>query len=137
MVKVGTVRDDFALNLDLAPTLLEFAGVAVPNAMQGRSLVPLLKRQRTAWRDSFLIEYYSDKVFPRVLQMGYQAVRNGRWKYIRYLELDGMDELYDLKADPYEMKNLMQQPDTAKARDEMKKEPERLLKETKPHQETR
>lgn len=129
-IKADTVRDEFALNLDLAPTLLELAGVAVPRAMQGRSLVPLLTGKRTAWRDSFLIEYYSDKVFPRVLQMGYKAVRNGRWKYIHYLELEGMDELYDLKADPYEMKNLIHQPGAAKTRDEMTRELERLLKET-------
>ena len=38
--------------------------------------------------------------------MGYQAVRDERWKYIHYIDLNGMDELYDLKADPYEMKNL-------------------------------
>ena len=129
-IKAGTVRNEFALNLDLAPTLLELAGVAVPNTMQGRSLVPLLTGKRTAWRDSFLIEYYSDKVFPRILQMGYQAVRDGRWKYLHYLELDGMDELYDLKADPYEMKNLIHQPGAAQAFAEMKKKMERLLQET-------
>lgn len=127
-IKADTVRDEFALNIDLAPTLLELAGVVAPNAMQGRSLVPLLAGKRIAWRDSFLLEYYSDKVFPRVLQMGYKAVRDERWKYIHYLELDGMDELYDLKADPYEMKNLMQHPSAATALARMKKKMEHLLK---------
>jgi N-acetylglucosamine-6-sulfatase len=127
-IKAGTVRDEFALNLDLAPTLLSLAGVAVPNVMQGRSLVPLLKGEKTAWRKSFLIEYYSDKVFPRMSQMGYKAVRNERWKYIHYLELDGMDELYDLKTDPYELKNLIQQPAANQARDRMKMELTRLLR---------
>lgn len=127
-IKAGTVRDEFALNIDLAPTLLEFAGVAAPNAMQGRSLAPLFTGKRPAWRNSFLIEYSSDNVFPRVLRMGYKAVRNARWKYIHYLELDGMDELYDLKTDPYEMKNLILQPGAAKARDEMKQELEQFLK---------
>ncbi len=97
-IKPGTVRNEFALNIDLAPTLLELAGVAAPGTMQGRSLVPLLNGKRPAWRNSFLIEYYSDKVFPRMAQMGYKAVRNERWKYIHYLELEGMDELYDLKS---------------------------------------
>lgn len=124
-IKADTVRDEFALNIDLAPTLLELAGVAVPRAMEGRSLVPLLKGQRTAWRNSFLIEYYTDKVFPRMLQMGYQAVRNARWKYIHYLELHGMDELYDLKRDPYERKNLIAEPGAAKALTAMKRELER------------
>lgn len=127
-IRSGTVRDEFALNIDLAPTLLELAGMDVPGAMQGRSLVQLLRGKRPAWRDSFLIEYYSDKVFPRILQMGYKAVRNGRWKYIRYPELDGMDELYDLRTDPYEMKNLAGEPGAARALAGMKREMERLLK---------
>ena len=129
-VRAGSVRDEFALNIDLAPTLLELAGVAVPMTMQGRSLVPLLKNELPAWRNSFLIEYYSDKVFPRIVQMGYQAVRNQRWKYIHYQELAGMDELYDLKTDPYEMRNLVNQPRAGKALDRMKTELARLLKET-------
>ncbi|MEW6128167.1 MAG: sulfatase [Acidobacteriota bacterium] len=129
-IRAGTVRDELALNIDLAPSLLELAGVAVPNTMQGRSLVPLLAGRQRAWRNSFLIEYYSDKVFPRVLQMGYKAVRNARWKYIHYLELQGMDELYDLKTDPYEMKNLIAKPDAARALAAMQRTMERLLKET-------
>ncbi|MCM3903549.1 MAG: sulfatase [Pyrinomonadaceae bacterium] len=130
LIKPGTVRNEFALNIDLAPTLLELAGVGVPNKMQGRSLVTLLNGARPAWRNSFLIEYYSDKVFPRMAQMGYKAVRTERWKYIHYLELEGMDELYDIKTDPYEMKNLIHQPGAEKALAEMKLEMERLLKET-------
>jgi arylsulfatase A-like enzyme len=130
MIKARTARDEFALNIDLAPTLLYVAGASVPGNMQGRSLAPLLKGERVKWRDSFLIEYYSDRVFPRIARMGYKAVRNGRWKYIRYLELEGMDELYDLKTDPYEMKNLINQPGAEKALGRMKQEMERLLKET-------
>ncbi|HEX6729822.1 MAG TPA: sulfatase/phosphatase domain-containing protein, partial [Pyrinomonadaceae bacterium] len=129
-VKPGTVRDEFALNIDLAPTLLELAGVTVPATMQGHSLVALLKGARSLWRNSFLIEYYSDKVFPRMSQMGYKAVRNGRWKYIHYLELPGMDELYDLKTDPYELRNLVADPASAKTLIELKKEMQRLLKGT-------
>jgi len=134
IIKPGTVRDEIALNIDLAPTLLSLAGVTVPRDMQGRSLVPLLeglKGARPAWRNSFLLEYYSDKVFPRVVQMGYKAVRNQRWKYIHYLELDGMDELYDLNADPFEMKNLVDEPRAQTSLAEMKRELERLLRETK------
>jgi N-acetylglucosamine-6-sulfatase len=127
-IKPGTVRDELALNIDLAPTLLQLAGVTVPGTMQGRSLVPLLQGKRPEWRNSFLIEYYSDRVFPRVRQMGYKAVRSNGWKYIHYVELEGMDELYDLQSDPYELKNLIHQPGAAKALKEMKREMERLLK---------
>jgi len=129
-VRSGSRRDELALNIDLAPTILDLSGVAVPTATQGRSLVPLFKGAIPAWRDSFLVEYYSDKVFPRMLQMGYKAVRTERWKYIHYLELEGMDELYDLKSDPYEMKNVINDPAAAKALEEMKREMNRLLKET-------
>jgi len=131
IVKPGTVRNEFALNIDLAPTLLSLAGVPVPANMEGRSLVPVLKGMRPRWRNSFLIEYYSDKVFPRIVQMGYKAVRNQRWKYIHYLELDGMDELYDLKRDPFELKNLVGEPGTQTTLKEMKRELERLLRETR------
>ena len=130
MIKAGTAPDEIALNIDLAPTLLSVAGASAPGDMQGRSLAPLLKGEKVKWRDSFLIEYYSDRVFPRMERMGYKAARNGRWKYIHYLELEGMDELYDLKTDPYEMKNLINHPGAKKALGEMKQEMERLLKET-------
>jgi arylsulfatase A-like enzyme len=126
----GTVRDELALNIDVAPTLLDLAGAAVPSMVQGRSLVPLFKAAKPAWRDSFLIEYYSDKVFPRIVNMAYKAVRNERWKYIHYLELSDMDELYDLKNDPYELKNLIKAPAASKALDEMKRELDRVLNET-------
>ncbi|HSE30115.1 MAG TPA: sulfatase [Pyrinomonadaceae bacterium] len=132
LIKPGTVVSEFALNIDVAPTLLELTGVPAPAATEGRSLVPLLKGVRTDWRKSFLIEYYSDKVFPRIRQMGYKAVRTERWKYIHYLELDGMDELYDLKADPYEMRNIINRPDAASTVDEMKRELQRWLKTGRP-----
>lgn len=106
LIKAGTVVDQFALNIDIAPTLLEIGDASAPKEIHGRSLVPLLSGEKVPWRDSFLIEYFSDKVFQRVSKMGYQAVRDERWKYIHYIELGGMDELYDLKADPYEMNNL-------------------------------
>jgi N-acetylglucosamine-6-sulfatase len=78
--------------------------------MSGRSLVPLLRGEKVPWRDAFLIEYFSDRVFPWVVKMGYQAVRTERWKYIHYVDLDGMDEIYDLRSDPFELKNLIGEP---------------------------
>jgi N-acetylglucosamine-6-sulfatase len=60
--------------------------------------------------------------------MGYKAVRNERWKYIHYFELEGMDELYDLKADPYELTNIIKRPESFRIVEEMKLELQRLLK---------
>lgn len=123
LIKPGRTIDQFALNIDIAPTLLDVGGAKIPGAMHGRSLLPLLRGDAAAarsWRNSFLIEYWSDKVFPRVLNMGYRAVRTDRWKLIRYSDLKGMDELYDLHSDPFEMKNLTGAP-------EVREELERLI----------
>jgi arylsulfatase A-like enzyme len=107
LARAGSTVDGFALGLDIAPTVLEMAGVKPEFAMHGRSLVPLLRGGATDWRKSFLVEYFSDKTMPRISRMGYQALRTERWKYIHYTELQGMDELYDLGKDPYEMRNVI------------------------------
>jgi N-acetylglucosamine-6-sulfatase len=110
LIRPGSTLDRMVLNIDLAPTLLELAGVPATEAMHGRSFVPLLRSEAVPWRSSFLVEYSSDIVFPRTRNMGYTAVRSEQFKYIHYNELVGMDELYDLQADPYEMKNLVADP---------------------------
>jgi N-acetylglucosamine-6-sulfatase len=88
LIKAGTIRDESVLNIDLAPTLLELAGLSPPATIQGRSLVPLLKGSGSEWRRSFLIEYYSDKVFPWIQKMGYKAIRTERWKWLCTKSLD-------------------------------------------------
>ncbi len=109
-IEPGIVIDEFALNVDLAPTLLELAGTKSRSKMDGESLVPLLKGDCPKnWRTSFLVEYNTDTVFPRVHKMGYKAIRTKRWKYIQYNDLKGMNELYDMKNDPYEMENVIGQ----------------------------
>jgi N-acetylglucosamine-6-sulfatase len=107
LARAGATPAEMVQTIDLAPTVLELAGVRDTTSRQGRSLLPLLRGDRPPWRSSVLIEYTSDTVFPRIRNMGYQAVRTGRYKYIDYLELPGMDELYDLQSDPYELDNLM------------------------------
>ena len=77
LIKAGGAIDEFALSIDLAPTLLEIGGAPAAMDMHGRSLVPLLRGEKIPWRDSFLIEYFSDKVFPRVVNMGYQSRAHG------------------------------------------------------------
>ena len=119
------------LNIDVAPTLLELAGTGRRRSLHGRSLLPLLRGEALRWRSSLLVEYYSDKVFPRIQNMGYTAVRDQRYKYIRYNELRGMDELYDLQADPYEMKNLVAEPARQPALLEMQAELEKLKQQAR------
>lgn len=98
-------------SLDIAPTLLELAGVTVPETMQGRSLAPFLTRPEApdGWRDALLYEYFKEMVGPGVPTI--LGVRTDRWKYIHYPELPhDIDELYDLETDPFELHNLAVRP---------------------------
>ncbi len=129
-LKAGCIIDNFALSIDLAPTLLELSGASEKMAVDGQSLAPLLRGETPPnWRTSFLIQYNTDTVFPRVYKMGYRAIRTQRWKYIRYLDLAGMNELYDLKNDPYEMRNLVRAPNVQRILRELNSELDVLLKE--------
>lgn len=114
MIKAGSTREQSVLNVDIAPTLLELAGTPVPKEMHGRSLVPVFKGNPKNWRDAILTEYFAEERFPNIA--AWQSVRTPRWKYIHYTELTDADELYDLKADPGELKNLIRE---AKAQAEL------------------
>ena len=110
VARSGSTPDQLVQVIDLAPTVMALAGVPDTVARQGKSLVPPITGDSVPWRKSVLLEYYTDQVFPRTLNMAYQAVRTERHKYIHYLELTGMDELYDLQADPFEQDNLIGTP---------------------------
>lgn len=129
-IAAGQRPTQMALSIDIAPTMLELAGATPPDKLHGMSLARILDGEDPDWRSSFLIEYYSDTVFERIYLMGYKAVRTDRYKYIRYEDLDGMDELFDLAGDPYELRNLIDDPRYADVRAEMDAELNRLLEET-------
>jgi N-acetylglucosamine-6-sulfatase len=129
-VSPGSRPLQMVLSIDVAPTMLEFAGVEASGTLHGKSLVPILEGGNPEWRSSFLVEYYSDTVFERIDHMGYKAVRSDRYKYIRYEDLEGMDEFYDLHADPYELRNVIGDPRYDTALKEMQAELNRLLEET-------
>jgi N-acetylglucosamine-6-sulfatase len=131
LVRAGLAPEPLVMNIDLAPTMLELGGAQPARPLHGVSLVPLLRGETPAnWRKSLLIEYYSDTVFPRIVNMGYKAVRTERYTYIHYLELQGMDELYDLENDRYEMENVIDRADYADVLQEVKGELDRLLEST-------
>jgi N-acetylglucosamine-6-sulfatase len=130
-IRPGTELDAMVLSVDLAPTLLEMGGAPIPQGLHGRSLVPLLAGQPWSPRAALLIECFSDTVFPRIRNMGYRAVRTERWKYIHYTELSGMDELYDLSSDPFELGNVILEPFAQPALRHMEGELHRLLSESK------
>ncbi|WJH35468.1 sulfatase-like hydrolase/transferase [Paenibacillus sp. CC-CFT747] len=105
----GRIAEPVSL-IDLPPTLLEAAGLEVPERMQGRSLLPLLRRETAEWPEEVFIQISTTQVG--------RAVRTKRWKYgvdapgkhpendagsDRYVE----EFLYDLQSDPYELTNLI------------------------------
>ncbi len=115
------------LNVDLAPTMLDLAGLSVPESMHGRSLVPLLKGKKTDWRKSMLYEAPT----PSLGSWPLFAVRTQRWKYIRTFDIKNraklaFEELYDLKADPAEMRNLADQAEYATLQRQLAEELQRL-----------
>ncbi len=129
-VPIGSRPTAQALTIDIAPTILDLAAAKPLDGIDGRSVVPLFAAKGTpeGWRRSFLIEYNTDIVFPRMLKMGYDAVRNERYKYIRYRELEGMNELYDLQEDPFELRNLHDLASALGLRQRMEGELAALLK---------
>jgi arylsulfatase A-like enzyme len=104
--KSGTI-DAIALNIDLAPTFLDYAGVAIPREVQGRSWRPLLESRGDEWRKAFFYCYFFERGYkvPTVT-----AVRTDTAKLVRYPGHDEWTELFDLAADPYELKNLIADP---------------------------
>jgi arylsulfatase A-like enzyme len=96
--------DHMVLNVDLAPTLLELAGVDPTTGLHGRSFLPLLDRREVPWRDAFLYEYYEYPAAHCVRKN--RGIRTDRWKLIHFFEQPEEWELYDLKTDPDETVNL-------------------------------
>jgi N-acetylglucosamine-6-sulfatase len=110
LVRPGTTLEPMALAIDIAPTMVELAGGTPGPHIQGRSLVPLLKGRTPRWRTSFLVEYFNESAFPWLVGMSYKAVRTDRHKLIHWIHKDGVDELYDLAQDPYELTNVIGDP---------------------------
>jgi N-acetylglucosamine-6-sulfatase len=128
LIKAGSERNQSVLNIDIAPTLLDLAGVTPYGKMQGKSLLPVFRDADAPLRDSFLCEYFQERYDPTV--QDWQCVRGQRWKYTHYPTLDGMDELYDLAADPGEEANLFGDTSLEDVRHQMSAELTRLLAET-------
>jgi arylsulfatase A-like enzyme len=124
----GTTRDELVLNIDIAPTFLDLAGVQPTREMQGTTMRPLLSGKTAPWRQSFLAEYFLENSFattPTVV-----AVRTVDAKLIKYPGHDDWTELFDLTADPYETKNLVKDPQRQALLTKMNAEFERQVKAT-------
>ena len=108
VTKPESVNKNLVQNLDYAETFLEIAGAAVPDDMQGRSLVPLLKGETVSdWRNSIYYHFYE---YPSVhMCPRHNGVRNERYKLIQIYEF-GEWEFYDLEKDPDESTNVYNDP---------------------------
>lgn len=105
--KRGQRLSQMALNIDIAPTMLSLAGLAVPDAMQGENLLRLVHGEAGGWRQEFFYEHLiSIPTIPKS-----EGVVTQRFKYLRYPETTPMfEELYDLQTDPHEISNLAGAP---------------------------
>lgn len=132
----GTCNDELVLSVDIAPTIMTLCGFPAADTMQGKSLQPLIYGRKTKWRDAFFCEnLYTQQNYPRI-----EAIRTKEWKYIRYFyrhpEIDtpnitnkklyeiysesrlsttngeepAFEELFHLKSDPDENRNLASDP---------------------------
>ena len=127
-VKPGTASDKMVLNLDVAPTLLEIAGLEVPVAMQGKSMLALAEGRNVDWRKDWLYEYYEYPGFENVRPC--RGVRTERHKLIHFFITPEEWELYDLQKDPDEKENLYGRAGYEEVTAQLKKRLEELRAET-------
>jgi arylsulfatase A-like enzyme len=117
LVPAGAVEPRLAANIDLAPTIMQLAGLTIPNDMDGRSLVPLLQKQ-PSWRTDLLIEGWP-------LDQFYSAVHTERYVYVN--NENDRPELYDLAKDPYQLQNCADVPAYATVTNDMRRRLRHLL----------
>jgi arylsulfatase A-like enzyme len=125
VIKAGTVHNSMVNHVDIAPTLLDFAGVSIPDDMQGYSLKPILKGDAEKVRDASYYHFYEHgKGLPEMI-----GVRTATHKLIHYPEMKEKYqwELFDLKKDPDEMENLYRNPKHKDIMERMKKKLKGLI----------
>ena len=109
-------RKQMVLNIDVAPTFLDIAGLAIPQDMDGESFVPILTDENAPSRDAWLLEYW--KYYPENVP-SYVGVRTATKKYVEYEKML-KPQVFDLMADPKEQNNLFGTPEGDKLVSELK-----------------
>jgi N-acetylglucosamine-6-sulfatase len=129
LISENSTVEEQCLNIDLAPTILDLAGLKKPSYMQGESMLKLIsgKKDKT-WRKSMLFEYYVDDAWP-FAGPNQLAVRTSEYKLVDNFVEDDIDELYDLVNDPGEMKNLINDSKYDSVEKELREESIKLQKQ--------
>jgi arylsulfatase A-like enzyme len=130
VIKAGSVNNDMVSNIDLPETFLEIAGVTVPADMQGRSMLAVAEGHTPAdWRKEHFYHYYE---YPGVHSVKrHYGISTDRYKLIHYYYDIDEWELFDLKADPSEMKNVYSDPDYSDVKARLHKRLNELIKEVR------
>lgn len=129
-IKAGTKIDKIALNVDITPTLLNYAGIKAPKDMQGVSLKGLLEKDKKVeanWRKSAYYQYFEYPKWHNV--QPHYGVRTDRYKLIHFYYNVDVWEFYDLEKDPTEVKNQYNNPEYSKVITSLKKELSKLQKQ--------
>ena len=105
----GTVNRQPVLNIDFASTISRLAGIAPGGGQDGESFVPFLHGKRVPWRRDYLIEYLGRSTLRTGGPPPFVAIHTPRYLYVQYHH-DGWQELYDLRRDPFELRNLASDP---------------------------
>ena len=109
-ISSGRSLEQIALNIDVAPTVLDYAGIIIPEEVQGKSLKPFTQGDTEDWRTEFLCEHlYELPYIPKS-----EGIRTEQWKYFRYIDHPETEELYNLAEDPLELVNLINDPSQRK-----------------------
>jgi len=128
VVKPGTRSDTMIQNIDYAPTFMEIAGVPIPETVQGKSLVPVLKAagaEPEGWRKG-IYYFYSGEETHQVA--AHDGVRSKRYKLMFFPDTREWN-LFDLEKDPHEMKSVQDNPEYAAALTSMKQLYQKLRSE--------
>ncbi len=125
LVAPGSVSNDMVLNIDFAPTLLSLAGITPPGCMQGLDMTAILKGEKPKnWRDAFFYQHYGEWVPPHI------GMRTDDYKLVYfYSPRDEQWELFDLKKDPEEMRNIFDDPAYAAIKERLLKKFEDVKRE--------
>ena len=126
VIKPGTKLNGMVMNIDIAPTILSIAGLPVPASIQGTSILPLLKKDRPEnWRKAVYYHYYE---YPEPHHVApHFGMRTSEYKLVRFYGPDNAWELYHLKKDPDEMKNIYEKQKNSQLMISLKKQLKELI----------